>query len=100
MKIKITCSLRIYTKIIKYLVKQFEIKKSSKKQLVSTSRHISQGGFDLENVWLDEDGKLHGRSKVVAGEPYVITVYDPDKEYTFDEVLHPEITGEIDWCIG
>ena len=71
-----------------------------KKQLVSTSRHISQGGFDLENVWLDEDGKLHGRSKVVAGEPYVITVYDPDKEYTFDEVLHPQITGEIDWCIG
>ncbi len=75
-------------------------KYTGKKQLVSTSRHISQGGFDLENVWLDEDGKLHGRSRVVAGEPYVITVYNPEKEDTFDEVLHPEITGEIDWCIG
>ena len=74
-------------------------KYTGKKQIVSTSRHISQGGFDLENVWLDEEGKLHGRSKVVAGEPYVITVYNPESQSVFDEVLYPDRTGEMEWCI-
>ena len=78
----------------------FSIRKyTGKKQIVSTSRHISQGGFDLENVWFDENGKLHGRSKVVAGEPYVITIFDSEKQTVFDEVFYPEITGEMDWCI-
>ena len=72
---------------------------TGKKQIVSTSRHISQGGFDLVDVWLDEENKLRGRSKVVAGEPYVITIYDAENQLAFDEVLHPEITGEMDWCI-
>lgn len=36
---------------------------TGKKQVVSTSRHISQGGFDLMDVWLDEYGMLHGRKQ-------------------------------------
>ena len=74
-------------------------KYTGKKQLVSTSRHITQGGFDLINAWLDENGTLHGRSKVVAGEPYVITVYDPETQDVIDEVLQPKVTGEMDWCV-
>ena len=72
---------------------------NDKKQILSTSRHISQGGFDLVNVWLDDEDVLHGRSKVVAGEPYVITVYDPVTQEAFDTTINPEYTGELDWSI-
>ena len=70
---------------------------TGKKQVVSTSRHISQGGFDLMDVWLDEDGMLHGRSKVVAGEDYVVTIYDPEKQESYETIIHPIRTGEMDW---
>ena len=65
--------------------------------MISTSRHISQGGFDLIDLWLDDKDVLQGKSKVVAGEPYIITIYDPEKQDVFEKVLQPEITGEINW---
>lgn len=78
----------------------FSIRKmTGKMQLLSTSRHISQGGFDLTDVWLDREGRLHGRSRVVAGEPYVITVFDPGTRTAFDETIYPESTGETEWRI-
>ena len=49
------------------------------------------------DVWLDEDGMLHGRSKVVAGEDYVVTIYDPEKQESYETIIHPIRTGEMDW---
>jgi len=74
-------------------------KYTGKKQLVSTSRHITQGAFDLVDVHVDEQGNLCGRSKVIAGEPYVITYYDPEKNAVLERAITTEYTGEIDWII-
>lgn len=68
-------------------------------QIVSTSRHISQGGFDLVEVWSDEEGGLHGISKVVKGEPYIITYYEPMKKQVMEKVICSETTGEVEWEI-
>ncbi len=73
-------------------------KYTGKRQVLSTSRHITQGGFDLLNVWLDEAGRIHGRSLVVAGEPYVVTVYEPDTGEPTEYAICPERTGEAEWC--
>ena len=48
--------------------------------IISTSRHISQGGVDLLDVrWNDHDKTLAGRSSVVKGDPYLITIYLPER---------------------
>jgi hypothetical protein len=45
-------------------------------QLISTSRHISCGGYELRSVsW--EARTLSGTSDVVAGDPYTIYIYEP-----------------------
>lgn len=83
-------------------------------QIVSTSRHLSQGGVDLVKVdW----GKstLSGRSRVVAGDRYTLAIYVPSgftlKAAEFAgkpaEVksgsgllrvsVMPSVTGELDW---
>ena len=79
-------------------------------QIVSTSRHISQGGVDLENVsWMN--GRLSGTSEVVGGDPYTITIYAPRaKEIGAAEGWSvrregdllllsrtPEKTGTVEW---
>ncbi len=47
-------------------------------QILSTSRHISQGGVDLKNVGWDVSGlALKGASNVVKGDPYSIYVRLP-----------------------
>jgi len=47
-------------------------------QIVSTSRHITQGGVDLESVeWRPESCTLAGRSRVVRGDPYEIAIRNP-----------------------
>lgn len=46
--------------------------------IISTNRHISQGGVDLVNVaWNAQTKTLSGASKVVSGDPYIITLYLP-----------------------
>jgi hypothetical protein len=46
--------------------------------VVSTTRHLSQGGVDLlDERWDAESKTLSGRSAVVAGDPYVLTVHLP-----------------------
>ena len=45
-------------------------------QILSTSRHLSQGGVDLVSVeW--QGRTLSGRSRVVAGDPYELVIYLP-----------------------
>ena len=47
--------------------------------VISTTRHISQGGVSLLDVKWDGGGKvLSGKSAVVVGDPYVLTVYLPE----------------------
>jgi len=46
--------------------------------VLSTTRHISQGGVSLSDVKWDAPAKtLSGRSAVVVGDPYVLTVHLP-----------------------
>jgi hypothetical protein len=46
--------------------------------VISTTRHISQGGVSLLDEAWDENAKiLSGRSSVVINDPYVLTVYLP-----------------------
>jgi len=87
-------------------------------QVVSTSRHISQGGVDLESVhWRHRGGVLTGRSRVVKGDPYLVTIHVPERyrfvKATVDgeeanhmvigEVLRliiaPETTGRVAWKV-
>jgi len=47
--------------------------------IISTTRHISQGGVDLLDVkWDSRRNILSGRSAVVTGDPYVMTIHLPD----------------------
>lgn len=47
-------------------------------QIVSTNRHITQGGVDLDDVrWSPEREELAGESTVVAGDRYRITLRVP-----------------------
>lgn len=47
-------------------------------QLLSTSRHITQGVIDvLEEQWDADSRTLSGRSKVVAGDPYELRIALP-----------------------
>ncbi len=47
-------------------------------QIVSTNRHISQGGVDLEDVrWSAAEHRLSGASDVVASDPYQIVLRVP-----------------------
>jgi len=47
--------------------------------VISTTRHISQGGVSLLNEQWDADAKtLSGNSAVVVEDPYVMTVYLPE----------------------
>ena len=47
-------------------------------QIISTSRHITQGGVDLRDVqWSATEKRLSGESDVVAGDVYRITIRVP-----------------------
>ena len=47
--------------------------------VISTTRHISQGGVSLSDVQWDAGAKtLSGKSDVVVEDPYVLTVHLPD----------------------
>ena len=81
-------------------------------QIVSTSRHISQGGHDLVSVkWDASTNVLSAQSHVVEGDPYEITVFVPNG-YSFDSsspadaiaegqlvklTINPKQTGSMNW---
>jgi len=47
--------------------------------ILSTTRHISQGGVSLSGVkWAGDSKTLSGASKVVVEDPYVLTIHVPD----------------------
>lgn len=92
-------------------------------QVLATSRHITMGGPDLEDVRWDEgagdEGWITGESRVVKGDPYTITVRLPGKwelgqaggsiriaqtpEETDDYArvtFLPDRTGTLEWTLG
>ncbi|MFB0519213.1 MAG: hypothetical protein ACETWC_08030, partial [Acidobacteriota bacterium] len=45
-------------------------------QIISTDRHITQGGVDLEEVvWMPDEETLQGLSTNLAGTSYTLTLY-------------------------
>lgn len=59
--------------------------KLDRPQLISTNRHLSQGAAEIEMmVW--DNHTLHGRSRVVMNDEYVLTVYVP-AHFTVKEVM-------------
>jgi hypothetical protein len=62
-------------------------------QLLSTSRHVTQGGVELLSLtWDEASGVLSGSVRAVAGNPYDLIVHVPD-EYVLvrlDGVKSPE----------
>ncbi len=67
-------------------------------QILSTNRHIMQGYLDLVSVEWDEDGSvLSGVSKIIGGDPYVITValngYSPESVSCKDKETMAEISS-------
>ena len=57
-------------------------------QLLGTSRHVTCGGPDLRSVsW--QGNTLSGESELVAGDPYVLYLTEPDG-YRLDGI---EVTG-------
>ena len=62
--------------------------KSDRPQILSTSRHLSQGAAELEVVAWENAFTLTGRSRVVADDRYVITLHLPEgytiKNASFD----------------
>ena len=96
-------------------------KKLGRPQLLSTSRHFSQGAFDLVSLTWDEsrDRRFPASPKVVAGDPYEIVLYVPDGYRVFSEGndtlsadmrnagkhiwtlrLNPAATGETAWSVA
>lgn len=53
-------------------------RKLDRPQLISTSRHITQGAAEITDmVWLDTECTLTLSSELVAGDPYTVTLYVP-----------------------
>lgn len=89
-------------------------------QLISTSRHISQGVLDVVSLRYDADRTaLIGQSNVVGGVPYEIVVCAPENLRVFGEgndtttneiehiagpawrlTFHPEQSGTFDWAVA
>jgi hypothetical protein len=85
-------------------------------QVLSSSRHITQGGYELEDVkWAD--GALSGKLKVVANDPVRLYLYVPDgyqvksvePQGTQVQELGTNVvkltiksrqTGEVSWKVG
>ncbi|MFN3421541.1 MAG: hypothetical protein ACK40X_07450, partial [Armatimonadota bacterium] len=56
-------------------------------QVVSTSRHITQGIVDLvELVWDEQNNELHGSSLLVRNDPYRLYVHVP-QGFTFAQLV-------------
>jgi hypothetical protein len=58
--------------------------RSDHPQVIATSRHITCGGYDLEDVsW--KDTALSGKSTVTANDPYILYISEPPG-FTFEGV--------------
>jgi hypothetical protein len=67
-------------------------------QLVSTNRHVTQGGVDLEQIaWNAKRGELTGTSRVVENDEYVAAIYVPhDFEFVSAEADIADVSARHD----
>jgi len=68
--------------------------KTDRPQILSTNRHLSQGAADLEAVAWENNLTLTGRSRVVAGDRYVITLHLPPN-YSIDRASFDDEAAEV-----
>ena len=89
-------------------------------QLISTSRHLTQGWLDLLSLKFDPaNAVFNGRSRVIKNDPYVLTfVFPPAKNFRISSAeagglpvkvashqgwatveFTPENTGEVNWTV-
>ena len=97
------------------------VKNEGHPQVISTSRHISHGAIDLQDVKWDAEGRvLSGVSKVVGGEAYSLIVTGgpgnmPPAQYSnhtstaeveglegglYRLTYHPEEDGALSWSVA
>ena len=69
---------------------------SDRPTVIATSRHITGGAPDLLDLSYEGDA-LIGRSAVVKGDPYTVTIYDPKRGEVTGITVTPDKTGEITW---
>lgn len=75
-------------------------KKTGVPQLISTSRHISQGAVEIKSiVWDEKEGCLKGVSELVKGDPYEIRAYDPSNGKLVTKTFNTDISGDMNWKI-
>lgn len=87
-------------------------------QVISASRHITQGGYDLNDLqWDATDNAMSGCSKVVENDVYRLVIYVPeaftlsttdcsaktnanvrDRILTID--IHPKNSNELEWKLN
>lgn len=54
-------------------------KKTGRPQVISTSRHITQGAAEIKSMsWLDATNTLTLTSMLVKDDPYIVTLYVPE----------------------
>lgn len=69
-------------------------RKTGLPQILSTSRHLSQGALELHNVTYDQESMvLSGVSDVIAGDDYNIYVYVPEGLRVFYESDNTSMFG-------
>lgn len=69
--------------------------RTGKPQLLSTSRHITQGAAEIENMSF-EDNKLSIKASLVEGDEYKIAIYlTRGYEFLGTNVGKPEISGDV-----
>ncbi len=70
-------------------------------QVISTSRHITQGVIDLvELVWDETNNELHGSSLLVRSDPYRLYVHVPNGFSFAQFIAEPrksQIKAEVKW---
>ena len=78
--------LGIYTRKLDLEIAAFDtvvlritpVEKANEPLLISSSRHLTQGGYELETLEIDRDNcRLSGRTKCIGKEPCVLTFYIP-----------------------
>jgi hypothetical protein len=69
-------------------------KKLDHPQVLSTSRHITQGGYELEDVRWDGE-TLWGKLKVVANDPVRLYIYVPEGYDVESASADYEVRGEV-----
>ena len=84
-------------------------RKTGVPQVISTSRHVSQGALELSDVkWDAEKTTLSGRSGVVRGDSYSVYVYVPEGwkakgVHVTDGIaeirIRSEENAEIEWSV-